>query len=414
MKIKGKMICSTFIIGSIATLSIHVYADAVSDARNELNSIKNQIKENSQQIESVESEVESKLEEINLLEESISNYTSELETLQSKKDEINKEIETLENNLQNSAQLYNSAEDLYTTRLRAIYENGMPSMVNILVNSEGISDFFSKMNVYTSILEYDQSLINNMKNQKEYVDSIKKSIGDQKLQLEQLEYDVQKSTTALENTKSQKEAKVSELSNSKTKLLAASKILLEQQEAAEDKLQEELNKYYNSGNNYGGTFSGIFQWPTPGCTIITANFGWYSPNGYSSWHSGTDIGCGMGTPVLAAEDGKVVTATVVTSDPNGPYYTNSSGLAIKDHRFVASNGYGYGNNVLIDHGAGSNGIKYSTRYAHLSTVVVSSGQVVRKGQVIGYSGNTGNSYGAHLHFEIRENGTCVNPMSYFY
>lgn len=412
MNNKTKILFSTLIIGAIASIPINVFADGVSDARNELNSIKNQIKQNESQIESVENEVSAKMEEINILNESISTYTAELEELQTKKDEINKEIETLESNLQNSAQLYNSAEDLYTTRLRAIYENGMPSMVNILINSEGLSDFFSKMNVYTSILEYDQSIINNMKNQKEYVDNIKKDISDQKLQLEQLEYDVQKSTTALENTKNQKQAKVNELSNSKTKLLAASKILLEQEEAAENKLQEELNKYYSSGNNYGGTFSGIFQWPTPGNTRITANFGWYSPNGYSSWHSGTDIGVGIGTPVLAAEDGKVILATVVTSDPNGPYYTNSNGVSIKDHRFVASNGYGYGNFVLIDHGT-RNGIKYSTRYAHLSSVAVSNGQVVSKGQVIGYSGNTGNSFGAHLHFEIRENGTCVNPMNYY-
>lgn len=333
--------------------------------------------------------------------------------MQEKINGVNQEVKKLESNLQNSAQLYNSAEDMYVTRLRAIYENGMPNLVSILISSEGISDFFSKINVYTSILEYDQSLINNMKNQKEYVDGIKKDIEDQKLQLEQLEYDVQKSTTALENTKSAKQVKVNELSKSKTELLAASKILLEQQEAAEDKLQEELRKYYASGNNYGGTFSGIFQWPTPGCTNITAHFGWYSPSGYSTWHSGTDIGVRIGTPVLAAEDGKVISATTVTNDPNGPYYTNSYGVTVKDHRFVASNGYGYGNNVLLDHGKGTNGIKYSTRYAHLSTVVVKPGEVVAKGQVIGYSGNTGNSFGAHLHFEIRENATCVNPMGYF-
>jgi len=414
VKNKTKILCSTLIITLISTMPVNVFADAVSDARNELNSIKSQIEKNSSQIKSVEKEVENKLNEISELDESISSYTSELEKLQTKKDDINNEIEKLEGNLQNSAQLYNSAEDLYTTRLRAIYENGMPNMVNILINSEGISDFFSKLGVYSSILEYDQSLINNMKNQKEYVDGIKKDINDQKLQLEQLEYDVQKSTTALENTKNAKQTKLNELSNSKTKLLAASKILLDKQQAAEDHLQDELRKYYSSGNNYGGTFSGIFQWPTPGCTRITANFGWYSPNGYSSWHSGTDIGCGMGTPILAAEDGKVVTAMNVTSDPNGPYYNNGSGVMIKDHRFVASNGYGYGNNVLIDHGTGSNGIKYSTRYAHLSSLTVSAGQVVSKGQVIGYSGNTGNSYGAHLHFEIRENGSCVNPMGYFH
>ena len=411
MKNKQGIFSKIVVFSTVAALSFHnlVYADSLSDAREELNNIKEEISANEEQIKSVEDEVAVQMAEIDVLNDNIATYTSNLEELQDKINTINEEIDTLENNLQNSAQLYNSAEDTYTTRLRAIYENGMPSMLTILINSEGISDFFSKLSVYTSIVEYDQALVTNMKNQKEYVDGIKKDISDQKLQLEQLECDVQKSTTELENSKAAKEAKVSELSISKTKLLAASKLLLEQQEAAEVKLQEELNKYYSSGDNYGGTFSGIFQWPTPGNTNITANFGWYSPGGYPSWHTGTDIGVKIGTPVLAAEDGKVISATVVTSDPNGPYYNG-----VKDHRLVAANGYGYGNNVLLDHGQGSNGIKYSTRYAHLSVVTVSPGQIVTKGQVIGYSGNTGNSYGAHLHFEIRENGSCVNPMGYLY
>ncbi len=414
MSKKTKLFFSMLLINILMFSKLYVFADAISEARDKLNEIKSQIEENDSQIEKVEKEVERKLAEIDVLNEDISVHTSELETLQGKKDETMEKIKTLENNLQNSAQLYNSAEDMYTTRLRAIYENGMPNIVSILLNSEGISDFFSKLNVYTSILEYDQSLINNMKNQKEYVDGIKKDISNQKIQLEQLEYDVEKSTKELEDIKSQKQDKVDELGVSKTNLLAASKLLLEKQEEAENNLQEELRKYYSSGNSYGGTFSGIFQWPTPGITRITGDFGWYSPNGYQSWHSGTDIGCGMGTPVLAAEDGKVVLANFVTSDPNGPYYTNSYGQTVKDHRFVESTGYGYGNFILIDHGTGENGIKYSTRYAHLSSIAVSDGDIVVKGQVIGYSGNTGNSYGAHLHFEIRENGTCVDPMSYFH
>ena len=72
-------------------------------------------------------------------------------------------------------------------------------------------------------------------------------------------------------------------------------------------------------------------------------------------------------------------------------------------------GYGgYGNVVAIDHGGG-----YSTLYGHCSSVAVSTGQIVKKGQVIAYVGNTGDSQGAHLHFEIRVNGVAKNPLSWF-
>jgi murein DD-endopeptidase MepM/ murein hydrolase activator NlpD len=68
---------------------------------------------------------------------------------------------------------------------------------------------------------------------------------------------------------------------------------------------------------------------------------------------------------------------------------------------------------MIDNGTDSSGNRLYTLYGHLSSVSVSQGQTVSQGQVIGYSGNTGNSYGAHLHFEVRVNGTAVNAMSYF-
>ncbi len=384
------------------------FADAVSDARSELNSIKNKITANQTQISAVETEVQGYLDEIAVLDSDIATYTEKLNGLQEQIDGINSKIVQYQDDLQNSAQLYNSAEDVYTTRLRSIYENGVPSVFEILISSNGIGDFFSRLNVYTSVLEYDQSLIGNMKSQKEYVDYLKGNIEEGMLAVEQLSYDVEKSTTELEGIKAQKQAKVNNLNSSKTKLLAASAILLEQQEAADAKLQEEIRKAQASLGPNTQYFSGVFVWPTTS-SYITAHFGWYSPGGYSTWHSGTDIGVPRGTQVFAGASGTVIRAATVTSDPNGPY--NSWGY--KDHSFSAANGYGYGNHVMIDHGVDGNGRRLVTLYGHLSSVNVSVGQQVSQGQVIGYSGNTGNSYGAHLHFEVRVNGTAVNPMSYF-
>lgn len=121
-------------------------------------------------------------------------------------------------------------------------------------------------------------------------------------------------------------------------------------------------------------------WPVAG--EITSVFGWRnSPwGGGSEFHPGIDIANNMETPIVATADGEVV-----QSEPAG----------------------GYGNIVKINHG---NGIE--TIYGHNSHLAVNAGQSVKKGQVIAYLGNTGRSTGPHLHYEVRVNGTAVDPISF--
>jgi murein DD-endopeptidase MepM/ murein hydrolase activator NlpD len=118
--------------------------------------------------------------------------------------------------------------------------------------------------------------------------------------------------------------------------------------------------------------SGIFAWPIGG--TITQRFAWY--------HRGIDIATAMGTPVLAADSGRVTVAG---------WPDNS----------------GYGNRVLIDHGNG-----YITLYGHLSRIDVTVGQSVNRGDRIGLEGSTGRSTGPHVHFEIRKGGAHLNPLDY--
>ena len=130
-----------------------------------------------------------------------------------------------------------------------------------------------------------------------------------------------------------------------------------------------------------GTVGG-YVWPCNGIRWITSKFGGRnSPGGIGSTnHKGVDIGTPMGTPVLAAKAGKVT--------------------------WASSNG-GYGQCVIISHGKGN-----STLYGHLSGYNVKVGDMVSQGQVIAYSGNTGNSTGPHLHFGIMENDGWVDPLTY--
>lgn len=115
------------------------------------------------------------------------------------------------------------------------------------------------------------------------------------------------------------------------------------------------------------------MWPTQG--VLTSPYGWR----WGTMHRGIDIGAPSGTPIYAAAGGTV-------------FYAGWMG--------------GYGNLILIDHGDGR-----VTAYAHQSSLAVSGGQVGR-GQIIGYVGSTGDSTGPHLHFELRVDGTAVDPLPY--
>ena len=135
------------------------------------------------------------------------------------------------------------------------------------------------------------------------------------------------------------------------------------------------------------TPTGTLQWPLPVAGTITSQFGHrVDPiTGEVSSHTGTDIACAEGTPILAAADGTVTVA-------NG----------------LDSWGGSYGYYIQINHGGG-----LETLYAHCSSICVTTGQQVQAGQVIGYVGHTGRATGSHLHLEVHVNGSRADAMSYF-
>lgn len=135
------------------------------------------------------------------------------------------------------------------------------------------------------------------------------------------------------------------------------------------------------------TPTGTLQWPLPVAGTITSQFGHrVDPiTGEVSSHTGTDIACAEGTPILAAADG---TVTVANS--------------------LDSWGGSYGYYIQIDHGGG-----LETLYAHCSSICVTTDQQVQAGQVIGHVGHTGRATGSHLHLEVHVNGSRTDAMRYF-
>ena len=378
-KIFKKILVSTALFGIMFSNLFGVFGLTTTQKKQ---NVDKQIEDNNKKIASTESEATEYLNQVDELNKKISEYTNNLSTLEAKVEEVNKKIEE--------------------------YENGMPNVIDILFESKGITDFFSKLNVYQSVIEYDKSMVNNIDGEKEYIDNIKSDIEVQKVQLDQLKYDVQKATNTLNDAKSQKQAKVDELNKSKEKLQAVNSVLNKEAESlnaqiaaeiAEREKKKSQNKSSNNGGSTGGGSStvvnsnGKFDWPLKGYgkNRITATFPSY-PDG--SRHDGVDIGVPIGTPVYAAAAGEVVVSRYyLTGDYDGSYRQ------------------GYGNYVMIDHG------DYYTLYGHLKyKQVVSAGQTVSKGQLIAYTASTGNSSGPHLHFEVRKSssyGSAINPMQFF-
>ena len=153
--------------------------------------------------------------------------------------------------------------------------------------------------------------------------------------------------------------------------------------------EAELDRYVASQNNQYTTIhcSLDFRCPLDSYGSITTRYG--EPDPWGRGHNGTDFAAGGGTPIYAAADGVVS---------------------------VAASHYSYGNYVQISHGTADDGNNYSTLYAHMRNYVVSVGQTVAKGDLIGYVGNTGQvsgKYGGyHLHLELRVNGSRTNPLTY--
>lgn len=367
----------------------------LAEYNKELEEVKSQEKENAKKLSGVEKELAEYNYEIAELDGKMMEATSDLADLQKKQDEVNEKIIENETALQDSSKLYSSAEDMYTSRLRVIYENGIPNIFDFLVLSQDVSDFFSRINIYESILDYNKNLVSNIKSKKNYIDYVKNNVEKQKIELSQLQKDVEKTTEEINKALEEKQSKVKALETSQSALKANSEELVKKREDALKKIDEEIEKAYRAALAAQGTGTsteftgGNFAWPVPGYNVITTTFGFVyylvSPNG--SAHTGCDIaGTNIfGKPIVAMEAGTVIVA--------------------------GYNAGGYGNYVMIDHGKCTNdGNNYISLYGHASALAVAKGDKVTKGQTIAYVGSTGNSTGPHLHLELRINGKITDPL----
>lgn len=261
-------------------------------------------------------------------------------------------------------------------RLRRIYMRGEGMVLAALVESRSLGELASRQYLYECMARQDRAVF-------EQIDALCRDVASKKreadalvLRVSALAADQRREQAELQQVRGQKSQLLGQLLDKKEDLERVVRML----EAEEQAIEARIRAYYRnqSPRTVLAPFTGRFSRPVAGS--ITSGFGmrFHPILKRTRMHTGVDISAPYGTSIRAAADGVVIAATY---------------------------GNGYGNMVILDHGGG-----YSTVYAHCSSLLVSSGQRVRRGEPIARVGSTGLSTGPHLHFEVRVNGRPVNPL----
>lgn len=352
----------------------------INELQNELTDLQKQQAEIKKQISKLQSDISNKEALKSKYEEQIKLSQSEIENYNTQLTLINEEMAIIEADLDKRQKELTDKKEKFKQRLRAMAMTGDTSMLGILVSANDFSDFLYKSEFLKSVGKQDQALLD------ELTDEIN-SINNQKKTLERKRNNINSLTIKLSKKQIELNNQITELNNLISSL-NEQKIELQTQynENTDDlkKLEQEIAEASKNTGNL--VYSGSeFMWPVPGYYTVSSQ--WRTakrPN-----HTGIDIASRgiSGKNIIASADGIVTLSQ---------YY------------------YGYGNCVMINHGKSSkNGKVYVTLYGHASELLVKKGQYVTAGTVIARVGNTGNSTGPHLHFEVRVDSKDTNPMNYF-
>jgi murein DD-endopeptidase MepM/ murein hydrolase activator NlpD len=372
-----KKIFVFFVVICLCLSFTAVQASTVSDLQNQISDIDSKLDKIKQQ----KSEAEGTADDAQFKVDDYTNQrvkeTIEKQQMESDLDVLYDDIAGIEDAVDKAEADYNEKSEEFIERSEMIYKyNGM-SYLQIILKSENILDFFTRVKYITKVAESDKQLMNDLQAAKaEY---------EYKLQLKQQSY---ASTEALIEEKNLALADISRSQSVAEETLKNSLDMIntlneqeKQMESDSNALAEKIKELQKVTANkpYSG---GTMLWPAEEGTYISSDFGprIHPIFGTNDFHTGIDIPAPYGTNVFAANDGVVIFA-----GPNG----------------------GYGNLVVVDHGGG-----ISTAYGHNSKIVVEVGQKVTRGEVIAKIGATGNATGNHCHFEVRIDGTAVDPKPY--
>ena len=396
------MICCAVCILLIAFAMIPVQAASSTEIRDQINALEKEQEDLRQEMEKLEGQILQNTDEIKTLVANKSALDQQINVLYKQIAASNEQIAAyalliadkqleLEKAEQHLAEL-NAA---YKARIRAMEESGPYSFWRVLFESRSLADFLDRLNILEEIADSDSKKLKQLQFTADLVTKAREELFVERQALEAARLQLSEDQKVLEAKSKQAAAIVADLLAKGTEY----EILLDKAEQDEQKLLEEIAKLEDDFDDavYQEWLATYVPPTTVPATPPVSDSGWLSPVteyrlssafgmrphpilGYDRMHNGIDMACPAWTPIYATRGGKVTIAK----------YSDSAG-----------------NYVQINHGDG-----YSSVYMHMIQYVVSYGEYVVQGQIIGYVGNTGLSKGNHLHFGISYNGEYVNPMEY--
>ena len=352
----------------------------IDSAQSKLNKLSAEKKKNQEYLETLRSK-------INLLQDKIDSLEEDKSALQAEIDAIGVKIAKTEQNIaeaqakidQKQAE-FDQTYQIYCQRLRAMYISGSASTLEVLLTCKDVSSMLTRAQMVKSVSQQDNAILDDLMKKMEEIEKEKKKLEENKKELQSSIDEINKSKSELDSEVAECNSIMKELSSQSSEYME----LIETNQAQLEQVESEIRAAIASASRGSGSISGStgggsgqLGYPTDSRSI-SAGYPNYSSGGY---HGGIDFPVRTGSNVYAAASGTVILVK----------YLN----------------YSYGRYIIIDHGDG-----LSTLYAHNSSISVSVGDKVSRGQVIAHSGSTGNSTGPHCHFEVRVNGSRVNPNNY--
>lgn len=317
---------------------------------------------------------------------SIENKIAELKQLIEEKED---EITETEKNLEEAQRIEQEQYEAMKVRIRFMYEKSGNFYLETLFSADSFGDILNKADYIERLSAYDREKLDEyalnsqmiqlfkeeLESEKDILDEAKEGVVAEQAALESLIGEKERQITAYQSDISNKEAAIKEYEED----IAAQNAVISALEKAVAEEKAKLLAENGAVITYDG---GMFAWPAPSYTRISSDYGtrMHPTLGVEKFHNGVDLAAPSGSAILAAYNGKVVAADYNAS---------------------------MGNYVMLDHGDG-----LYTIYMHASSLNVSKGATVAKGQQIAAVGSTGRSTGPHLHFGVRLNGSYVSPWNY--